>query len=222
MIRINLISTREVEEASSRKYELALVSLGLAAVLGSTAWLYFSQQEDLSAVTARVKELETRVAMIRKQNQEVQQLEQQKKTTEEKLKVVRLLTSAERRSAPIHILDDLSSSAKEYLWLIAFSEVNGSAKINGQAVDNQTIAEFARDLARSKYFQRVEIRETAQEDPGEQRRGRGGRRSQVRPTALSIPVKRFLIEATINYLPSASQVVTSEDAEAKKESVSRR
>jgi len=68
--------------------------------------------------------------------------------------VVRLLTSVERRSASVHILDDLSSSTPEYLWLTDFTELKGAAKINGRAVDNQTIASFARDLARSKYFQK--------------------------------------------------------------------
>jgi Tfp pilus assembly protein PilN len=212
MIRINLISAREVEEASSRKTELVFLGLGLAALLGALAWTYLSTQSELQEATVQVEKLENDVATIRKQNEEIERLEQQKRDTEKKLKVVRLLTSAERRSASVHILDDLSSSTPEYLWLTDFTEVKGSAKINGKAVDNQTIASFAHDLSRSKYFQKVEIRETAQEDPSDSRTR--GSQTQQSGTNTPIPVKRFLIEAAINYLPTAEKQPASE-AEAK-------
>ena len=161
MIRINLISAREVEAASSRKTELIFLGVGLAALLGSLAWVHLGTQNDLQVASTQVEKLEKDVETIRKQNQEIEKLERQKSEVEKKLKVVRLLTSAERRAASIHILDDLSSSTPEYLWLTDFTEVKGSAKINGKAVDNQTIASFARDLSRSKYFQKVSINDQA-------------------------------------------------------------
>jgi Tfp pilus assembly protein PilN len=201
MIRINLISAREAEAASSRNAEFVLLGIGLAALLGSLAWSYWSVQSELQTASAQVEKLEGDVATIRKQNQEIEQLERQKGEVEKKLAVVRLLTSAERRSASVHILDDLSSSTPEYLWLTDFVEVKGSARINGKAVDNQTIASFARDLARSKYFQKVEIRETAQEDPA-----RGQQAAGTPPQ--SIPVKRFLIEAVVNYIPPTKKTTT--------------
>lgn len=212
MIRINLISARETEAASSRNAEFVLLGLGLAALLVALAWSYLGTQSELEAVTAQVQKLEGDVETIRKQNQEIEQLEQQKSDVEKKLKVVRMLTSAERRSASVHILDDLSSSTPEYLWLTDFNEAKGSARITGRAVDNQTIASFARDLARSKYFQKVEIRETAQEDPN--------RNPQQVTGSQPIPVKRFLIEAVVNYIPptrkTAADGAASEGGKDKK------
>jgi len=208
MIRINLISAREVEEASSRKTEFIFLGLGLIVLLGVLAWTHLSAQNTLQEATAQVEKLENEVATIRKQNEEVERLEKQKRDTEKKLKVVRALTSAERRSASVHILDDLSSSTPEYLWLTDFTEVKGSAKINGKAVDNQTIASFARDLSRSKYFQKVEIRETAQEDPSDPRTR--SLQSQQSGANVSIPVKRFQIEASVNYLPTAEKQAAPE------------
>lgn len=201
MIRINLLAAREVEEASSRKRELTLAGIGLVAVLLSILLAYMSQQSALQSLSENVTVMEGEIAQIRKQNQEIQKLEQQKRETEKKLELVRLLTSPERRSASVHILDDLSSSTPEYLWLTEFSENKGAARINGKAVDNQTIAAFAHDLSRSKYFQKVEIRETAQEDPSDPRTRPPG---QLTPN-VPIPVKRFLIEASINYLPGAAK-----------------
>ena len=208
MIRINLISAREAEQASSRKAEITFLSLGIAALLSALAWTHFSTQNELQTAISTVEKLESDVDTIRKQNQEIERLEQQKRDVERKLTVVRLLTSAERRSASVHILDDLSSSTPEYLWLTDFTEVKGAAKINGRAVDNQTIASFARDLSRSKYFQKVEIRETAQEDPPDQR-SRGPQNQQITANP-PIPVKRFLIEAAVNYVPVTRKAIESE------------
>lgn len=204
MIRINLISARETEAASSRNVEFTLLGIGLAGLLGVLAWSYLGAQSELAATTEQVQKLESDVETIRKKNQEIEQLERQKSEVEKKLKVVRMLTSAERRSASVHILDDLSSSTPEYLWLTDFVEAKGAAKITGRAVDNQTIASFARDLARSKYFQKVEIRETAQEDPN-----RGQQQTGV-PQPIS--VKRFLIEAVVNYIPPARKAAAEASA----------
>ena len=127
----------------------------------------------------------------------------------DKLSIGSILTWKERRAAPVHILDDLSSSAPEYLWLTDFAERGGTARINGKAVDNQTIASFANDLAKSRYFQKVEIRETAQEDVAAASRLPSAGKQAV----PQIPVKRFLVESMINYLPGTMQrAVKSENS----------
>ncbi|MBI3302285.1 MAG: PilN domain-containing protein, partial [Deltaproteobacteria bacterium] len=124
-----------------------------------------------------------------------------KKDLEDKIRVVRLLTSPERRAASVHILDDLSASTPEQLWLTEFAEAKGVAKISGKAVDNQTIAAFARNLSGSRYFQKVEIRETSQEAPPavdpRNRPGAGKPLPVDSPPAVSMT--KFLIEVSLNY-----------------------
>ena len=212
MIRINLIGSREREESSSRRTE-GIFAVGVfGLVLAGVAMAYLSQQSTVSNLEATAEILETELVKIRQQDQEFKKMEQQKKETEDKLYIVGTLTSKERRAAPVHILDDLSSSAPEYLWLTDFAERGGAARINGKAVDNQTIASFANDLAKSRYFQNVEIRETAQEDvapASRQSPARGGKQATPQP---QIPVKKFLIESTINYLPGVIQQATSSEA----------
>jgi len=219
MIRINLLAARETEEASSRRRELILSGIGLVAVLLSTLLMYMWQQSTLQSLTADASAVEVKITEIRKQNQEIQKLEQQKRETEKKIELVRLLTSPERRSASVHILDDLSSSTPEYLWLTEFAENKGAAKINGKAVDNQTIAAFAHDLSKSKYFQKVEIRETAQEDPVDLRTRPGTRPAGQLTPNVPIPIKRFLIEASINYLPGAAKQLDSQGGKKEEKAI---
>jgi hypothetical protein len=87
------------------------------------------------------------------------------------------------------------------LWLMEFSEVKGAVKINGKAVDNQTVATFARKLSGSRYFKKVEIRETVQEKPVENTRSQAVGGKGASSDTLSIPVTRFLVEAALDYLP---------------------
>lgn len=205
MIRINLIGSREGEESSSRKLEGILAGGVIGLVLAGIAMTYLAQQSTASTLDAAAAVLETDLVKIRQQDQEFKKMQEQKAEIEAKLHIVTTLTSKERRAAPVHILDDLSASAPEYLWLIDFTERGGAALINGRAVDNQTIASFANDLAKSRYFQKVEIRETSQEDVATatpQRVLPGGKQPLPQP---QIPVKKFTIESTINYLPGVTQ-----------------
>lgn len=176
----------------------------MGLVLAGIAMVYLAQQSTASTLDAAAAVLETELVKIRQQDQEFKKMQEQKAEIEAKLYIVTTLTSKERRAAPVHILDDLSASAPEYLWLMDFTERGGAARINGRAVDNQTIASFANDLAKSRYFRKVEIRETSQEDvaPTPQRVPRGGQQSFPPP---QIPVKKFLIESMINYLPGVTQ-----------------
>jgi Tfp pilus assembly protein PilN len=205
MIHINLLPTDEIEGASSRRKELllagGLVTITLAAVLS----VYFFQGTRLTAVRNELSRLENQMLVIRKQNQDLEKMEQQKKEIESKIRVVGLLTSPARRAASVHMLDDLSESAPQMLWLTEFTEVKGAARINGKSVDNQTIAAFARQLSNSRYFKKVEIRETVQEkpvaNPRSQAAGGKGALSDTPP----IPVTRFLVEASLDYLPGVKQ-----------------
>ena len=65
MIRINLISAREDEQATSRNTEVIFLGLGLAALLGALAWTHFSTQSELQTTTANVERLEGEVATTR-------------------------------------------------------------------------------------------------------------------------------------------------------------
>lgn len=213
MIRINLIGSREGEEFSSRRTEGIVAGGVLGLVLAGIVMTYLSQQSILSSLETTTATLEAELVNIRQQNQELKKMEQQKKETEDKLYIVGTLTSKERRAAPVHILDDLSSSAPEYLWLTDFAERGGTVRINGKAVDNQTIASFANDLAKSRYFQKVEIRETAQEDVATASRQPPPSRGKQAVPQSQLPVKRFLIESRINYLPGTMQrAANSEDS----------
>ncbi len=196
MIHINLLPTREVEEASSRRKEVAIAGGILILALTAVSAIHLFQLQNLRLAQAKVDGLESQITQIRKQNKELNELIKKKDLLENKLKAVKSLTSPQRRSVSVRILDDLSLSTPELLWITDFTGINGVAKIQGESVDNQTIATFAHHLVNSLSFQNVEIRETRHEvqNSNSRRRGRKRRKGENEPT---VQIKRFLIEATI-------------------------
>jgi len=210
MIHINLLPTREVEEASSRRKEVVIAGGILILALTAVSTIHLFQLQSLRLAQAKVDGLESEITQIRKQNKEVNELLEKKDLLEQKLKAVKSLTFSPRRATSVRILDDLSQSTPELLWITDFVEVNGKAKIQGESVDNQTIATFAHNLANSLRFQNVEIIETVQETQNSNSRRRRGTRKRKEENESSVQVQRFLIEASI---PTYNQQPKNDAAE---------
>ena len=193
MIHINLLPVQEVEAAFVWRKEFAIAGIILCLALAAIARLHVVQSRQLGTALAQVVNLETEIEHTRKENKEVDNLIKKRDLLEQRLLAVTSLTSPQRRSASVRILDDLSRSTPDLLWLTDFAEGKGTAKIQGGAVDNQTIATFARNLSNSPYFQQVEIRETVQEIQNShfEQRGRKGGREEAGQ------MKKFIIETLI-------------------------
>ena len=193
MIQINLLPVQEVEVASVWRKEIVIAGVILCLAFAAIARLHMVQSRQFDTALDQVVNLGAEIEHLRKENKAIDALIKKKDLLEQRLRAVTSLTSPQRRSASVRILDDLSRSTPDLLWLTDFAEGEGTAKIQGEAVDNQTIATFARNLSHSPYFQRVEIRETVQEiqNPNFKQRGGKSRREEAGQ------VKKFLIEAVI-------------------------
>jgi Tfp pilus assembly protein PilN len=199
VIRINLLPAQAIAQVSSKRKEIGLAGGIFVTALLAVVAAHVLQSLQLSEVNRTLDKLEGQLTTIRKQNQDLEKMERQKKELEDKLRVINLLTSPQRRAASVHVLDDLSSSTPEFLWLTEYTENRGVAQIRGKAIDNQTIASFARNLSNSHYFRNVEIRETQQEAQTITPRTQTGKNEVKEATASSIMMTKFLIEAAINY-----------------------
>jgi hypothetical protein len=87
-------------------------------------------------------------------------LESKREDLNNKLAVIATL----RRSkvGPVRVLDDLNMAVPERAWLSEIKEASGLLKINGVALDNQTVSLFMKDLEASDYFDNIELVESKQ------------------------------------------------------------
>jgi len=215
MIHINLLPAQAIDQSTAQKKELGLAGGILSITLAAVLAVHSFQSSQLNDVSATLTRLEGQLATIRKQNQEIEKLERQKKDLEEKIRVVNLLISPQRRTAPVHILDDLSSSTPEFLWLTEYVENKSISQIRGKAIDNQTIASFAHNLSNSPYFRSVEIRETQQEAQQAPARAGADKNAQKGTATPSVMMTKFLIEAAVNYGMSPEPPISPKEASQK-------
>jgi type IV pilus assembly protein PilN len=180
MIRINLLPRKEAEVALGRRQQRALVILGAAVTVLIMLVPYLAQQRRIRRLDLDIKETQRQLDRYNEQVKEVEQLDKLKADLETKLRIIEELNK--KRVGPQRVLQDLSVATPEKLWLIELSEVSGSTKIVGLALDNETIADFMRRLQRSPYFFGVDLEET----------------TESKEQALA-GFKRFSIKANVDY-----------------------
>lgn len=153
MIRINLLPIRQTRKLEAARRELLVALLGgavvLAACLGGWTLLTVRLDGMRDDNVALQKEVERLTAEV----QRVDELETFKAELERKLLVIDNLR--DRKSGPVHMLDDLAMALPERLTLTALDEKDDQVKIEGYSVTNEVISQFLRALEASPYFEQV-------------------------------------------------------------------
>jgi type IV pilus assembly protein PilN len=179
MIRINLIPAEEVQRSAGKRQEMAVGALVIGCALVGLFIAHGWQQFSIMSVGRQETRLEREIAELKGPYEAVVKMEREKQDLEEKLSVIHNLEA--KKLGPVRMLADLSGATPDKLWLTEFVETNGSLRLSGLGVDEQTVADFLRRLAESHYFQSVDLEET----------------SQVQ--ADGVKHKRFVIKAKVNY-----------------------
>lgn len=179
MIRVNLLPVREVEREAGRRQETRLVFLGVALVAAMLLGIEVGSRMQLGPLKNEYSKLQADIVALDKKSTELAQLETEKKDLEEKLKTIATLEA--KKIGPVNVLSDLSDAAPDKVWLLEFKESGGLATISGLGLDDQTIANFMRNLAGSPYFDGVDLVETAQSEQD------------------GVQLKRFVVNARLSY-----------------------
>jgi type IV pilus assembly protein PilN len=184
MIRINLLPFKELEAEVSRRREITTGSVVLGAVVLLLVGAHLYQSITLSRLESEQVALRSEIEALNLKVKEVGDLQNRIKDFKGKHKIIEELNR--KKSGPVLVMESLSNSTPASLWLTDLRESGGGVTMNGLAVDNQTVADFMKALAASKYFTSVELIETTQ--------GAG-------PTAA---LKKFSIKTGVVYRPPDS------------------
>jgi Tfp pilus assembly protein PilN len=166
MIRINLAAT---ERATTKKkaagaaapgapgafqaYLLLVLFVGGAAFLCAAGWYYKSSQ---------LRELDKKIADGRKREAELKAIKvqvdafQAKKTLlENKVNLIEKLKAEQK--GPVHMLDEISKSLPDYVWLTDMEQAGSAVKFKGQSNSLSAVADFISNLQRSGWFPQVDL-----------------------------------------------------------------
>src|SRR5437868_5286870 len=169
MIRINLLGQAK-PRASRRPVDtgaaLPALFIGAGVLFGALilGYVYYNWQHQLSDENAKIKQLQTQKTDLEQVKLQVEAFEKQKTVLQQRVSTIEQLQRD--RTGAQELLDEIAStvSRTENLWLITMTRKGNNLSMEGAAASVNSVANFITALKRSGYFQKVEIKETKQDE----------------------------------------------------------
>ncbi len=169
MIRINLLG--QIRPKASRRpvdtgAALPVLFIGAGLVLGVLVlgFLYYSWQQQLNTENNKIKTLQAQKSDLENIKQQVEVFDKQKQVLQQRVSTIEQLQRD--RTGGQDLLDMVANtvSRTENLWLTTMTRKGTALSIEGASASVNAVANFITALKRSGYFQKVEIKETKQDD----------------------------------------------------------
>ena len=161
MIRINLLA---VERERGRKRALIpaahRVTIGATVILLGTAlliaWWVWSLRQQSMRVDEELARAETETRQIRSVLEQVRKFESQKAMLQQRVSLIEQLRKGQY--APVHLLDEISKSLPERLWLEELTQTGSDFAISGMTDSLTAVSDFVANLEATHWFKKpVEI-----------------------------------------------------------------
>ena len=169
MIRINLLG--QVRPKSARRpvdtgAALPVVFIGAGLVLGALVlgFFYYTWQKQLNEENSRIKALTAQKTDLEQTKLQVESFEKQKTVLQQRVSTIEQLQRD--RTGGQELLDMVANtvSRTENLWLTDMTRKGNTLAIEGASASINSVANFITALKRSGYFQKVEIKESKQDE----------------------------------------------------------
>jgi type IV pilus assembly protein PilN len=168
MIRINLLA---VERKKAKKARFVLspahrVTIGASLILIATVlgigWWFMSLRETSARIDVEIADAEQETLKLRTVLAQVQKFEARKAQLTQRVTLIEQLRRGQ--SAPVHVLDEISKSLPDRMWLTELKQAGQEFTLNGFAASLPSIADFVANLEATKWFQRpVEIMDSQEQ-----------------------------------------------------------
>jgi Tfp pilus assembly protein PilN len=169
MIRINLLG--QVRPKSARRpvdtgAALPVVFVGAGLVLGALVlgFFYYTWQKQLNEENARIKTLQAQKTDLEQTKLQVEAFEKQKTILQQRVSTIEQLQRD--RTGGQELLDMVANtvSRTENLWLTNMTRKGNALSLDGSSASINSVANFITALKRSGYFNKVEIKESKQDE----------------------------------------------------------
>jgi type IV pilus assembly protein PilN len=167
MIKVNLLATNPgtapAREWLPRDQRSALAGLGMLMLtgLGVGGWWYYLHHQ-AAALDTRIAAAQTELVRLKQASKVVDLLTARKTELAERLSLIERLRAAKRE--PVSLLETVSRSLPEGLWLLDLKQTGATVQIDGRATSITAVTDFTERLQDSGYFKKpVEILATSTE-----------------------------------------------------------
>ena len=195
MIRINLLSGERKKAARGPVFDVAkqitlacgLVVLTAAAGIG---YWYWSLSEETAMVETEIAAAQQEVARLRPIIAEVSTFEQQRQRLQQRVQLIGQLRKGQ--GIPVQMLDQISRSLPEMLWLTSLDQEGGDLTIEGRSTTLVALSDFVGNLGSSSFFKKpIEIVDSKVENDAQ-----GGQ--------AALEIIRFTVKAQLAAAPGGA------------------
>src|SRR5262245_43811335 len=163
MIRINLLAvererkkaTRVVVISAAQRATIGASLILVATVLG-VVWWYWSLHQQSIGIDAESARAGGQAQQLRSVLAQVQKFEARKAQLQQRVSIIEQLRNGQ--SAPVHVLDEISKSLPDRLWLTDMTQTGNEFAISGMTTSMTAVSDFIANLEATQWFKRpVEI-----------------------------------------------------------------
>ena len=163
MIRINLLSVERERTKKSRGVVIPAAqraTIGASLILLSTVlgvgWWFWSLRQTSQQLDEDIARAEVQTQQLRSVLSQVQKFEARKAQLQQRVSLIEQLRSGQ--GAPVHVLDEISKSLPDRLWLTDMTQTGSDFSISGMTTSMSGVSDFIANLEATRWFKRpVEI-----------------------------------------------------------------
>ena len=180
MIRINLLGVerQKAKKIAAPSFDIgqrltALCSLVLVVAALGIGWWYWSLNTQTTELDAEIARSQQEAARLKSLLTEVKQFEDRRAQLQQRVQLIEQLRGGQ--SIPVQLLDHVSRSLPDMLWLTSLEQEDGAVTIEGRSTTLIALSDFVGNLGTGSLLQKpIEI-VNSQVEPATATASAGGR-----------------------------------------------
>ena len=159
MIRINLLAFRAARKRESVRKQFSIYFLTVILLLVLMPLIYLTLNNKLSGLKEEEKQLRGELASYAKISREIARIKSKTNEIKKRLDIIRELEK--QRLGPLRLLEEIAMAIPiDRLWLRSIVEGGGVLRLEGNAMDNDTVADFMTNLEKTQLIDSVDLKST--------------------------------------------------------------
>jgi type IV pilus assembly protein PilN len=162
MIRINLLPFRAARKKENvrRQVSVFLLSLVLVTILAVVAHFGFNRR--IAGLNERIESTKVQLARYNEINKEIAEIKEKLAVLDKKIEVIKSLDL--NRKAPVRLMDSMTQLlVANRMWFTRMDYKDAGIKLDGIALDNQTVADFMTRVQEFPDYNEVKLASIKQE-----------------------------------------------------------
>jgi type IV pilus assembly protein PilN len=161
LIKINLLTVDRERTKRKATFQIgqkitvacSLILVGAALVVG---WWFWSLQRQSATLDQEIADAERETQRLQSVIQQVSQFEARRAQLQQRVTLIEELRKGQ--TGPVHLLDQISKSLPESMWLTELRQVASDITLEGNCTSLNALSDFVSALEASNLFERpVEI-----------------------------------------------------------------